>query len=48
MQAEGVVFLTYKSLYFELLEAVGASRHTDRLIKTFGPFPDDLPETAID
>ncbi len=48
MQAEGVVFLSYKTLYFELLEAVGASRHTDRMIKTFGPFPDDLPETAID
>jgi len=48
MQAEGVVFTSYKTLYFELLEAVGASRHTDKLIKTYGPFPDDLPETAID
>jgi nicotinamidase-related amidase len=48
MQAEGVVFTSYKTLYFELLEAVGASRHTDKLIKTFGPFPEDLPEVAID
>ena len=48
MRAEGVVFVSYKTLYFELLEAVGASRHTDKLIKTFGPFPDDLPEAAID
>jgi hypothetical protein len=48
MQSEGVVFTSYKTLYFELLEAVGASRHTDKLIKTFGPFPDDLPEAAID
>jgi len=48
MRAEGVVFVSYKTLYFELLEAVGASRHTDRLIKTFGPFPDDLPEAATD
>ena len=35
LRAEGVVFLSYKTLYFELLEAVGASRHTDKLIKTF-------------
>jgi nicotinamidase-related amidase len=48
MRGEGVVFLSYKTLYFELLEAVGASRHTDKLIKTFGPFPDDIPEAAID
>lgn len=48
MQAEGVVFMSYKTLYFELLEAVGASRHTDKLIKTYGPFPGDLPEIAID
>jgi nicotinamidase-related amidase len=48
MRAEGVVFLSYKTLYFELLEAVGSSRHTDKLIKAFGPFPDDLPEVAID
>jgi nicotinamidase-related amidase len=48
MRGEGVVLLSYKTLYFELLEAVGASRHTDKLIKTFGPFPDDIPEAAID
>src|SRR5262249_16863129 len=48
LQAEGVVLLSYKTLYFELLEAVGVSRHTDKLIKTFGPFPDDLPEVASD
>lgn len=48
MRAEGVVFVSYKTLYFELLEAVGSSRHTDKLLKSFGPFPDDLPEVAID
>jgi len=48
LRAEGVVFLSYKTLYFELLEAVGASRHADKLLKTLGPFPDDLPEVAID
>jgi nicotinamidase-related amidase len=48
LRAEGVVFLSYKTLYFELLEAVGASRHTDKMLKSFGPFPDDLPEVAVD
>ena len=47
MQAEGVVFLSYKTLYFELLEAVEPSRHTDKIIKALGPFPDDLPEQAV-
>lgn len=46
MKSEGVVFLTYKSLYYELLEAV-ESRHTDTLQKAFGPFPDDLPDSAL-
>ena len=48
MQAEGVAFLSFKTLYFELLEAVGESRHADKMLKTFGPFPDDMPEAAID
>jgi nicotinamidase-related amidase len=45
MKAEGVVFLTYKSLYYELVEAVEGPR--DRLRKRFGPFPDDLPDAAV-
>ena len=44
MQAEGVVFLNYKTLYFELIEAVGGSRHAEKLDKAFGPFPADLPQ----
>jgi hypothetical protein len=47
MQAEGVVFLSYKTLYFELLAAVGESPHAEKLMKKFGPFPDHLPE-AVD
>jgi nicotinamidase-related amidase len=46
MQAEGVVLLSWKTLYFELLEAVGNSRHAEKVAKAFGPFP-DLPEAAI-
>ena len=41
------MFLSWKTLYFELIEAVGSSRHAEKLDKTFGPFP-DLPEAAID
>jgi nicotinamidase-related amidase len=47
LRAEGVVFLSYKTLYFELLEAVEPSRHADKIIKALGPFPDDLPESAV-
>jgi nicotinamidase-related amidase len=46
MQAEGIVFMSYKTLYFELIEAVGGSRHAEKLDKALGPFPPDLPESA--
>jgi isochorismate hydrolase len=46
MKAEGAVFLTYKSLYYELIEAVEGGRHTETMLETFGPFPDDLPDCA--
>jgi nicotinamidase-related amidase len=47
MQAEGAVFLTYKSLYYELIEAVEGARQTEKILETFGPFPDDLPDCAV-
>jgi hypothetical protein len=47
MKAEGAVFLTYKSLYYELIEAVEGGRHRENVVATFGPFPDDLPDTAV-
>jgi isochorismate hydrolase len=46
MKAEGAVFLTYKSLYYELVETVGRNRHTEKILEAFGPFPDDLPDSA--
>jgi len=46
MKAEGAIFLTYKSLYYELIEAVEGGRHTEKILKAFGPFPDDLPDSA--
>jgi nicotinamidase-related amidase len=47
MKAEGAVFLTYKSLYYELIEAVEGGRHRDKILKTFGPFPEDLPDATV-
>jgi nicotinamidase-related amidase len=47
MKTEGIVFLTYKTLYYELIEAVEGARHRDKVLKRFGPFPDDLSETTV-
>jgi len=47
MKAAGAVFLTYKSLYYELIEAVDGARHSDKVFASFGPFPDDLPDAAV-
>jgi nicotinamidase-related amidase len=48
MQAAGAVFLTYKSLYYELLESVGGGGHAEKMREAFGPFPDDLPDSAVE
>ena len=47
MKAAGVVFLTYKTLFYELIEAVEGGQHTKRMMKELGPFPDDLPDIAV-
>ncbi len=47
MKAEGAIFLTYKTLYYELIEAVEGGRHTEKILEAFGPFPDDLPDSAV-
>jgi len=44
MQAEGAVVLSYKTLYYELLQAVGGGRPADAIEAKFGPFPNDLPD----
>ena len=46
MKAEGAVFLTYKTLYYELIEAVEGGQHMAKTLLTFGPFPEDLPDFA--
>jgi hypothetical protein len=47
MQAEGAVFLTYKTLYYELIQAVDGGRHGAAMRAAFGPFPDDLPDQVL-
>jgi nicotinamidase-related amidase len=47
MKAEGIVFLTYKALYYELMEAVEGAPHRDKALERFGPFPADLPDTGV-
>ena len=44
IQGAGAVFLTYKTLYYELIETVGGSRHADAMAATYGPVPNDLPD----
>jgi hypothetical protein len=46
LKGAGVVFVSYKTLYFELVEAVADGPHEAELIARFGAFPDDLPEEA--
>jgi nicotinamidase-related amidase len=48
MKAEGAIFLTYKSLYYELIETVEGGRYTEKMLETFGAFPDDLPDCAAE
>jgi nicotinamidase-related amidase len=48
MRGEGAVLLSYKSLYYELLKAVEGGRHAQDMLARFGPFPDDLPDSAVD
>jgi len=47
MKGEGAVVTSYKSLFYDLIEAVGGDPHTDKIFKTLGPFPDDLADTAL-
>ena len=48
MKAAGTVFLTYKSLYYELLEAAEGTRHREHVVTAFGPLPGDLPDAAVE
>jgi isochorismate hydrolase len=47
MKAEGAVFLSYKTLYYEMLETVDGPLDARRGPVALGPFPDDLPDAAV-
>ena len=47
MKAAGAVFTTYKMLYYELVEAVEGEPRNDKMFARLGPFPDDLPDAAV-
>jgi len=47
MKSEGVVFSTYKMLFYELIEAVDGERTIEKKFAGFGPFPEDLPDSAV-
>jgi nicotinamidase-related amidase len=44
MKEAGCVFLTYKMLFYELLESVDGP---NKRFEAFGPLPDDLPDAAV-
>lgn len=46
LKNSGVVFVSYKTLFFELTEAVADGPHAAKMISRLGAFPDDLPEEA--
>jgi nicotinamidase-related amidase len=46
MEAAGAIFLTYKTLFYELLERVDDSRQAQKTLAELGPFPEDLPDTC--
>lgn len=47
MKAAGAVFLTYKTLYYELIESVEGDRRMEKRPRSFGPVPDDIPDAAV-
>ncbi len=47
LKGEGVVFSTYKTLFYELIEAVEGERTVEKTFAGLGPFPDDLPDSAV-
>ncbi len=47
MKEEGVIFLTYKSLYYELIESVEGPLIPEGSPEIAEPFPDDLPDSAV-
>ncbi|HEY7246031.1 MAG TPA: isochorismatase family protein [Xanthobacteraceae bacterium] len=47
MKAQGAVFLTYKSLYYELIAAADGGLHAERMRAELGQMPDDLSSDEL-
>ena len=47
MKAEGVIFMTYKSLYYELIGSVEGPLKPKKVAERFESFPDDLPDSVV-
>jgi nicotinamidase-related amidase len=47
MKSEGAIFLTYKSLFYELIESVEGPLNSKKSVETFESLPDDLPDSAV-
>ncbi len=47
MKAAGAIVLSYKTLYYEMLETVDGPLDAQQGLAAFGPFPDHLPDTAV-
>ena len=45
LKSAGVIFVSYKTLYFELVEAVADGPHEAKMIARLGAFPDDSRRT---
>jgi nicotinamidase-related amidase len=47
MAAEGAVFVTYKTLFYELIESVDGRSFKEKGRTLIRPFPADIPDTAM-
>jgi len=47
MREAGAIFTSYKTLFYELVEAVEGDARLEKKFAKLGPFPDNLPDTAV-
>jgi nicotinamidase-related amidase len=47
LEAEGALFVTYKTLFYELIESVDGRLSKEKGRTGFRPFPDDIPDSAV-
>jgi hypothetical protein len=48
LAAAGAIFVSYKTMYYELMERIEESRRTREPFLSLGPFPEDLPDFALE